>query len=181
MTHRLSECRQISARGGKLAKTDGGYRVPHLVVKLSPEREAVMEQFLEYARGHGYATFGAGTFCKLHYKTFNLKEIQKLLDHLHTREHLVGLNDGRFLTSEAMEEIKRRAREKILREGSLTLTGSRVILGYGRTRKIAVLEYLDSIGLTRRVCDERVLSADCSSQPCPSCERSDQTAGEETR
>lgn len=154
---------------GKLEKTEAGYRVPHLVVGLSSEREILGARLLEYARGQGCTTFGAGTFCKLHGKTFNLKEIQKLLDYLHARKKLVRLNDGRFLTREAMEEIKEKARDKILREGRLTLAGSKEILGYGRTRGVAVLEYLDSIGLTYRAGDERFLLADHASRLCATC------------
>ena len=93
----------------KLAKVDAGYRVPRLTVKLSSGRERVVAQLLDYAREQGCATFGAGTFCKLHGKTFNLKEIQKLLDFLHGQKKLVRLKDGRFLTCEALEDIKRKS------------------------------------------------------------------------
>jgi selenocysteine-specific elongation factor len=163
---------------GKLAKTEAGYRVPDLVVGLSSEREKLAARLLEYARELDHVTFGAGTFCKLHGKTFNLREIQKLLDYLHARKQLVRLNDGRFLTCEAMEEIKKKVREKILQEGSLTLQGSKEVLGYGRTRGVAVLEYMDAIGLTIRVGDERFLRADHSSRFCPPCEPSDETGSD---
>jgi selenocysteine-specific elongation factor len=125
-------------------------------------------------------TFGAGTFCKLHGKTFNMRDIQKLLDYLHARKKLVRLNDERFITCEAMDEIKTKVRDKILLEGSLTLLGSKEILGYGRTRGVAVLEHLDSIGLTHRVGDERFLRADHSSRFGPSCEPSQEAKGHET-
>ena len=167
-------------KDGKLEKTESGYRVPHLVVGLSSEYETIGARLLEYALGLGYVTFGAGTFCKLHGKTFNLREIQKLLDYLHARKKLVRLNDGRFLTCEAMEEIKKKARAKILLDGSLTIAGSKEMLGYGRTRGIAVLEYLDFIGLTMRVGDERFLRADHATRFCPSCDQqSDETGNDE--
>ena len=47
------------------ARTEAGYRVPHLVVGLSSEREVLGARLLEYACGQGCTTFGAGTFCKL--------------------------------------------------------------------------------------------------------------------
>lgn len=145
---------------GKLTKSGAGYKVPHLVVELVSERKKVAARLLDYARSRGLETFGAGTFCKLHGRTYDLKEIQKLLDYLHGREKLVRLNDGRFLTCEALEEIKKKVSERIILDGSLTLAASKEILGYGRTRGIAVLEYLDSIGLTYRVGDERFLRPD---------------------
>lgn len=162
----------------KLAKVDAGYRVPHLTVKLSSGRERVVAQLYEYAREQGCATFGAGTFCKLHGKTFDLKEIQKLLDYLHGQKKLVRLKDGRCLTCEALEEIKQKVKARILLEGSLTIAGSKEILGYGRTRGIAVLEYLDSIGLTHRIGDERVLLADLPSQRGAACNSAQETGGD---
>jgi selenocysteine-specific elongation factor len=57
-----------------------------------------------------------------------------------------------------MEEIKEKVTELIHRKGKLAIQDSREILGYGRSRAIAVFEYLDAIGLTCRVGDVRVLS-----------------------
>jgi selenocysteine-specific elongation factor len=156
-------------RERRLEKAEGGYRVPHLVVSLSSEREKLASRLLEYARGLGYTTFAAGTFCKIHGKSFDQRQIQKLLDYLHGQNRLIGLNDGRFLTLEAMEEIREKVRDTIVRKGTLTLLDSKEILGYGRTRGIAVLEYLDSIGLTRRENDARVLASappELAAAPC---------------
>jgi selenocysteine-specific elongation factor len=80
-----------------------------------------------------------------------------VLDHLHAQKKLVRLKDGRYLTVEALQEIKEKVTELIQRKGSLTLQDGAAILGYGRSRGIPVLEYLDTLGLTRRIGDERVL------------------------
>ncbi len=91
-------------------------------------------------------------------RNFDHREVEKVLDHLHAQKKLVRLNDDRFLTVEAMEEIKAKVTELIHRKGKLAIQDSKEILGYGRNRAIAVFEYLDAIGLTCRVGDSRVLS-----------------------
>jgi selenocysteine-specific elongation factor len=105
------------------------------------------------------------------------------LAELEIREVLAGkfLEGKPVIPFSAMEEIKEKVREKILQEGSLTLQGSKEVLGYGRTRGVAVLEHLDSIGLTYRVGDERFLRADHSSRFCPPCEPSDETGSGEAQ
>jgi hypothetical protein len=109
---------------GKLVRTDGGYRLPSLSRRLPPKRKELADQMLEYAQGLGYASFSARTFCELHWKTFEMDDIHKLLGHLRSRNKLVRLNDGRYMTSEGMEEIKEKVRDAILKNGSLTVQDS---------------------------------------------------------
>jgi selenocysteine-specific elongation factor len=145
---------------GRLAKTDTGYRIPNLITRPSLHREKLMQRVAEFIRDQRYATFSVGTFWKRHGEGFTYKEVEKMLDYLHANQKLVRLNDGRFIDSEAMEEIQAKVKELILQKGTLSIQDSRDILGYGRTRAIPILDYLDAIGLTRRVGDERVLSAE---------------------
>jgi selenocysteine-specific elongation factor len=119
-----------------------------------------VEKLVEFARDRGCATFSAGTFWKLHGEGFAHREVEKVLDHLHAQKKLVRLNDDRFLTAEAMQEIKEKVTELLLRKGSLAIQDCKEIFGYGRTRAIPVLDYLDSIGLTCRVGDVRILASE---------------------
>jgi signal recognition particle receptor subunit beta len=145
---------------GKLLPTYGGYRIPEFSIRLPQNRAKFADQMLEYARNLGYVTFTARTFCELHWKSFNVGEIRDLLEYLRERKRLVRLKDRRYLTAEAMEEIKEKVRDLISRKGSLTIQDGWEILGYGRSRAVPVLEYLDSIGLTRRIEDARVLESE---------------------
>jgi selenocysteine-specific elongation factor len=145
---------------GNLTKTKAGYRVPNFVVRLPLRREKLIERLVEYAKKQGYATFSAGTFWKRHGEGFSHRDVEKALDHLYVQKKLVRLNDGRFLTVEALKEIKEKVRALILRKGPLTIEGSKEVLGYGRNRAVPVLDYLDSIGFTHRIGDERVLSTE---------------------
>ncbi|MBW2089923.1 MAG: SelB C-terminal domain-containing protein [Deltaproteobacteria bacterium] len=142
---------------GKLIKTVGSFQIWNPSVKLSKEQERLNALLLEYARRLGLVPFRADMFWKFHKKKFNKKEIQRLLDYLHTQKRLIRLSNGRFLTPQAMERIKDGVRKVIMQKGSLNLADSKEILGYGRTVGIPILEYLDEIGLTRREGNERVL------------------------
>ena len=144
----------------KLARTDVGYRIPDFVVTLPSQRARLVEKLREFASERGCVTFSPGTFKKLHGKNFLYSDIERAINHLHSQKKLVRLNDGRFLSTEAMEEIKEKIRGFILQKGSLTVLDSREIFGYGRTRAVPILDHLDSIGFTHRVGEERVLSSE---------------------
>jgi len=144
---------------GKLTWTEKGYRIPNLVVKRPDYQEKLIEQLVEFSKKQGYGTFSAGTFWKLHGDGVSHRDVEKVLDHLHAQKKLVRLKDGRYLTVEALQEITQKVSELIRRKGSLTLQDGAAILGYGRSRGIPVLEYLDTLGVTRRIGDERVLTS----------------------
>lgn len=142
---------------GKMIKTGGAFRIQNLLVRLSDERERLISMLLDYAQESGFVPFSAGTFWNLHKRKFNKNEIQRLLDYLHAQKRLIRLNNRRFLTPHAMEQIKKRVRELIKKNGKLTIGDCKTIMGYGRTVGIPVLEYLDSIEFTVRQGDKRVL------------------------
>ncbi len=144
-------------REGKLVKTDRGFQIRNLSVKFSKEQERLITLLLEYAQHSGIVPFRADMFWKFHKKKFNKNEIQRLLDYLHNQKRLIRLNNGRFLTPQAMEQIKGGVRKVIIQKGRLTLADSKETLGYGRTVGVPVLEYLDAIGFTCRQENERVL------------------------
>ncbi len=146
---------------GKLIRSNGGYQIPVLVGRLSPNKRHLIEKLKEFAAKQGYVSFSAGTFHNLHGDGIQWKELQKALDYLHIQGKIVRLNDGRYLTSEALQEIVEKVRTLIQQKGSLTIKDSIEILGYGRLRAVPVLDYLDTIGLTRRVADVRVLRLFC--------------------
>ncbi|MBU0735968.1 MAG: SelB C-terminal domain-containing protein [Proteobacteria bacterium] len=142
---------------GELIKLDGGFRVPKLSVKLPEDRERLIAMLLDYAEESGFVPFSADTFWKLHERKHNKNEIQRLLDYLRVQGKLIRLNNRRFMTPQAMAQIKERVRQVIEKNGRLTLGDCKKVMGYGRTVGVPVFEYLDSIGFTRRQGDERVL------------------------
>jgi selenocysteine-specific elongation factor len=83
--------------------------------------------------------------------------IQEHLNYLKGQGKLSILGDKRFLSVEAVEEAKKRVGDVIRQKGSFMIPDCKEALGYGRTVAIPVLEYLDTIGFTRREGDLRVL------------------------
>jgi selenocysteine-specific elongation factor len=70
------------------------------------------------------------------------------------------VNDGRFLSVEALEQIKGKITEVIRSKGFFTISDCMPTLGYGRTVAIPILEYLDKVGFTVRLEEGRTLKED---------------------
>jgi selenocysteine-specific elongation factor len=142
----------------RLIKTNGGFQISNLSVKLSDERKMLINLLLDYAQTSGVAPFSAQSFWKFHKRKININEIKRLLDYLHNKKRLICLNNRRFLSPQAMDQIKERVKSLIRDKGNLAVGDCKEVFGYGRTAGIPVLEYLDSIGFTRRQGNERVLT-----------------------
>lgn len=145
---------------GRVVRTGTGCRLQDFKVKLLPKQERLAAFLLSYARDSGLVPFSAGKFCKFnaHVRTFSPNEVRKILEVLCEQGKLIMLHDERYLTPRALDEIKRRVRRKIAEAGSLALDDFQEVLGYGRTRAIPVLEYLDEQGFTVRIEDRRILT-----------------------
>lgn len=143
---------------GKIFRKNGGFNIPNLSVSLSKEHEKLINMLLDFARDMNFVHFSASTFWKFHQRKFNKNLILKLLEYLQAQKKLICLKNRRFLTPQAMEQIREKVKQVIIKKGSLTLADSKDILGYGRSGGVFVLEYLDEIGFTRRDGDGRVLN-----------------------
>ncbi len=147
----------LEARGA-VVRDPAGYRLPDRVTVLPRRQQEIVQKILEYAKELGRRTFAVGTFCDDHGERYPRPEVQKIVDYLTAQKTLVRLRDGRYMTREALEEVKEKVRTKILRDGAVTPADCAELFGFGRTRGISILDYLDSIGMTVRVGDRRVLS-----------------------
>lgn len=150
--------------GGAFVKVNGCYAIPHLKVELPQKREKLAGLLLDFADQCRLVPFSADTFWKAHGRSLNKNEIQRLLDYLHAAGRLIRLGNRRFLSPEALREIKRKISRRIREKGFLDLSDSKEILGYGRTVGIPVLEYLDDVGFTTRKGNTRILNGDLACQ-----------------
>jgi selenocysteine-specific elongation factor len=112
---------------------------------------------LEYAQQSAVTPFSGDTFWKLNRPTFKKADIQQLLNYLFSQKKLVRLNDHRFLSLEALDEIKRRVSQAIERKGFITVGDCKELLGYGRWGGTHVLDHLNQIGFTVRREDKHYL------------------------
>jgi selenocysteine-specific elongation factor len=146
----------LCANGG-IIKCESGYMIPDFMASLTSEQEKTARILLSYAKEMGMNTFSAGGFCYHMRGNFKKNEIQKILEYLNRQGKLIHLKDNTFLNADVLDEIKCRVEKSIVEKGSIRPADSIEILGYGRTRGIAVLEYLDDIGFTCRQGDVRTL------------------------
>ena len=141
----------------RLVKTENGLKIPNVKAGLSLHQGEIIKSVMEFARCCGYSTFSPGTFHKLNSSNLDYGSIQRAINFLCSQNKLLKLKDGRVLNAEALPEIQAKIRELILRQGSLSVHDTKSILGYGRTKAIPLLDYLDSIGFTKREGDLRTL------------------------
>ncbi len=144
-------------REGKLVRLHGGYQTPDSEKPLDEQRATLVSSLLEYAQQSGLTPFSGDTFWKLHRPTFEKADIQQLLNYLFSQKKLARLNDHRFLSLQALDEIKQRVAQAIGRKGFVTVGDCKELLGYGRWGGTHVLDYLNKIGFTARREDKHYL------------------------
>jgi len=117
----IQEMLEDLCRNGSLIKLGGGYQAPDVAGNLSREQENLISLLLNFASKSGLSPFSADTIWKRHDKKMEKKVIQKHLDYLKGQGKLVILGDKRFLSVEALEEIKRRVGQVIEKKGAFTI------------------------------------------------------------
>jgi selenocysteine-specific elongation factor len=142
---------------GKLVRVNGGVTTPDNSERLNSEQEHLMEMCLKYSRETDMVPFSGDTVWKLCDKKFDKRKIERILNYLHDQNRLVRLNDGRYLSPEAVNKIKERVAKVIFEKGEFTLGDLKKNLGYGRSVGVPVLEHLDTMAFTRREGNARVL------------------------
>jgi hypothetical protein len=143
--------------GGHLQRIEGGYGLPEDCGHLGADHEQLAETLLAYSRKTGLTPFSADTFWKEYGKVHEKDTIKELLNFLYHRRKMIRLNDQRYLSPEALDQIKRRVENFIADHGCIRLADCKAILGYGRWGGVHVFDYLDKIGFTSRVGDKRLL------------------------
>lgn len=141
----------------RMIKLGGGFHLAGALERFSPLNRAVSVTVEKFAEKSGIKPFSPDTIWKEYKQAVDKKEIQRILDFMCKEKRLVRLRDNRFLSVEALEEIKMRVKKAIEVKGGITLGDSSDILGYGRWGGAPVFDYLDKIGFTTRVGKERKL------------------------
>ena len=142
---------------GKIDKKSKGFDIPSMAGTLSEDQRELTDMVIAFARGLGFVQFNAANFCKYQNMSFKKNEVQKILNYLHEHDELIKLNNGRYLTNMAMNRIKKRVKNFITTNKSLSILDCKEVLGYGRSRGVPVFEYLDYIGFTTRMENKRIL------------------------
>jgi selenocysteine-specific elongation factor len=145
-------------RDGRIVRSDGGYRLADALPRRNAHHESQVAFLLAYVRQAGLTPVSPNSFWKLHRSRYNPSKVDRLFKYLLLENRLVRLNDNRFLSLDALEEIKRRVARAIHDKGFVSLKDSKALFGYGRSGGAHVLDYLNQIGFTERRGDRHFLA-----------------------
>ncbi len=109
------------------------------------------------AREQGLRPFSAEYFVKTITENITLRQVQKSLDYLCKSKEMIRLKNDRYLTTAAMEGIKKRVRQWGAEKGEIHLRDSQELLGFNREIGLHVLEYLDATGFTVKRGEGRIV------------------------
>ena len=138
------------ARAESLILGEGALvRFPSHEVHLSPEQQQKVDVLLRQFRHQPYAPPSV--------KDCAQTVGEDVLGALLQRADLLQVSSDVVFLPETYEDVKARVSDYLVQNGSITLAQVRDIFGTSRKYAQALIEYLDSQGVTKRVGDSRVL------------------------
>jgi selenocysteine-specific elongation factor len=142
---------------GELHRLEGGYGLAGQRPCLDASQEAQIAFVLGHIQSAGLTPISPQFFCRQHRPPFSKAVALRLFTYLARRKQLIRLDNGRFLTRDALAEIKKRVASAIAQRGFVTLGDCKALFGYGRSGGAHVLDYLNQIGFTERREDRHYL------------------------
>lgn len=131
-------------------------RLAEHTIQLSEAHEAIRSEIEEVYRSTGFATpLPEDTLRKWTGKDAQMA--QEAMDVLMETGVLIQADEKVFFHQEAIDEAKKLISQHIRSHGKLTLNDCRQLLQATRKYMLPILYYLDEIGVTRRIGDDRVL------------------------
>jgi len=130
---------------GVLIEAGSVVRLPSYSIKLSPEQNKKINDFLKALEASPYSPPG----------DINLEP--DLLNLLIEQQKVVKASDGVIFSSIAYEQMVNKVVDYTRARGKVTLAEVRDMFGTSRKYAQALLEYMDEKKITRRVGDERIL------------------------
>ncbi len=138
-----------AAAEGLVADEGATVRLPEHEVRFTPQQQQAVDDLLARFRAAPYLTPSVKEAAAL--------VGEEVLGVLLARGDLVQVSPEVLFLRTTYEEMVARLRAHIRQHGSVTLAQVRDLFQTSRKYAQALLEYLDSVGITRRVGDERVL------------------------
>jgi len=131
--------------GGTVVEEGPNVRLPEHRAQFTPAQQAKVDVFLKSLRDNPYAP------------PADLIPEADVLGQLIARQEVVKVAEGVVFSTKAYNEMVEKVTGHIKAQGKVTLAEVRDMLRTSRKYAQALLEYLDSKKITRRVGDERVL------------------------
>ncbi len=148
--HLLSEL----ITSGKIEETRDFVRRPGFSPPMDAKVIEMRARIVQVLRDSRFAPPSAGEIAK---KVGNSGAFDKVFRALQDEGVVVEVGSGIFFHRDALEEIKRTVIDEIKKHGNISVATLRDSLGTSRKYALTVLEYFDSVRLTRRIGDVRVL------------------------
>jgi selenocysteine-specific elongation factor len=144
-------------RAGQLVGDDQSIALPRFAPRLTAAQALLRQRLLDAFSSAGLSPPDVSTVARD--ARASDADLRPVVDLCVAEGQLVHVGDGMFLHRDA--EAALRARVRAIFDGQTGMTLGRIREALGTSRKYALpfCEYLDRIGLTRRVGDERVLAA----------------------
>lgn len=139
-----------AAADGLVVDEGATVRLPEHEIRFTPQQQQAVDDLLAHFRAAPYATPSVKEAAAL--------VGEEVLNVLLSRGDLVKVSPEVLFLRTTYEEMVERIRDHIRRQGSITLAQVRDLFQTSRKYAQALLEYLDSVGVTRRVGDERILA-----------------------
>lgn len=138
------------AAEGLVVNEGATVRLPEHEIRFTAHQQQTVDDLLARFRAAPYATPSV--------KEAAAQVGEEVLNVLLSRGDLVQVSPEVLFLRMTYEEMVERIHDHIRRQGSITLAQARDLFQTSRKYAQALLEYLDAVGMTRRVGDERVLA-----------------------
>jgi len=135
-------------RHGVWLRTKGGVRPAGTRCRLPANLAAVADSLLSFANSNGIRPFSPEYFVKVSEDKRDMRQIFKALDYLNRNKEMIRLRNNRYLTSIAMEVIKKKVRKRVHEKGAIHLRDCKEVFDFNRKIGLHVLEHLDRVGFT---------------------------------
>ncbi|MFZ1986398.1 MAG: selenocysteine-specific translation elongation factor [Desulfatitalea sp.] len=147
-------------KDGVIARLDGGYRLAQNEPSLDAQQESLLSHLLSYMHASGLSPISPEFFWKHHQSQYSQAKAARLFKFLYSQKRIVRLDDGRFLSLQAIAEIKKRVARAIADREFISLSDCKELFGYGRSGGAYVLDYLNQIEFTVRRENKHYLKKD---------------------
>ena len=148
---RLIERKKVVERGKNT------YELNNFQLGLTHRQQKIVTLLQEYAAESGMVPFSKYSVYHVLEGLCDKGDMKNIIKFLCNEGTLICLKDDIYIWADAVRDIKERVYSTISINGKLHLADSKKILGCGRTKGVFVFEYLDRIGFTCRVGDDRYL------------------------
>ena len=142
------------AADGSLVAAGRCLALPGFAVNFTPEQEALKQKLLSACRKE---LFAPPERSQLVAELGRVKDYQKVLDYLTDEGDLISLEPDLLFSREAIEQAERLFRGLAAGNAEVTLAQFRDAIGTSRKYAMALLEYWDLTGLTKKTGEGRTL------------------------